>query len=81
MRCEAWHTVTRYHLRLGPTVMELVDRYLSLKRGVRHNTVANYNFVRNVLAKEEFNAKRIDKVKLSDAKLFLIKIQEKDSRG
>ena len=36
------------------TVMELSgDRYLSLKRGVRHNTAANYNFVRNVLAKEE----------------------------
>lgn len=63
------------------TVMELVDRYLSLKRGVRHNTAANYNFVRNVLAKEEFSAKRIDKVKLSDAKLFLIKLQEKDGRG
>ena len=63
------------------TVMELVDRYLSLKRGVRHNTAANYKFVRNVLAKEEFSAKRIDKVKLSDAKLFLIKLQEKDGRG
>lgn len=63
------------------TVMELVDRYLSLKRGVRHNTAANYNFVRNVLLKEEFSSKRIDKVKLSDAKLFLIKLQEKDGRG
>lgn len=63
------------------TVLELVDRYLGLKKGVRHNTQANYQFVRNIIAKEEFGAKRIDRVKLSDAKLFLIKLQEEDGRG
>lgn len=63
------------------TVLELVDRYLGLKKGVRHNTAANYQFVRNIMAKEEFGAKRIDRVKLSDAKLFLIKLQEEDGRG
>lgn len=63
------------------TVLELVDRYLGLKKGVRHNTAANYQFVRNIMAKEEFGAKRIDRVKLSDAKLFLIKLQEQDGRG
>lgn len=63
------------------TVLEMVDRYLGLKKGVRHNTAANYQFVRNIMAKEEFGAKRIDRVKLSDAKLFLIKLQEQDGRG
>ncbi len=62
------------------TVCELVDRYLSQKRGVKHNTQANYNFVKNVLAKEEFGNKTIDRIKLSDAKLFLIKLQD-DGRG
>ena len=27
------------------TVLELVERYLSLKTGVKHNTLANYKFV------------------------------------
>lgn len=62
------------------TVLELVKRYISQKRGVRHNTQANYNFVINVIAKEEFGHLRIDKVKLSDAKQWLIKLQS-DGRG
>lgn len=62
------------------TVLELVEKYVSLKTGVRHNTEANYNFVINIIAKEEFGRKRIDKVKLSDAKAWLIKLQ-KDGRG
>lgn len=62
------------------TVLELVEKYLSLKVNVRHNTQANYNFVLNILKKESFSQMRIDKVKLSDAKAFLIKLQ-KDGRG
>ena len=62
------------------TVVELVEKYVSLKTGVRHNTQANYNFVINVIKKEEFGAKRIDTVKLSDAKEWLIKLQS-DGRG
>ena len=62
------------------TVIELVERYLSLKTGVKHNTLANYNFVVNVLKKEEFSHKKVDDVKLSDAKIFLIKLQ-RDGRG
>ena len=62
------------------TVIELVERYLSLKTGVKHNTLANYNFVVNVLKKEEFSHKKVDDVKLSDAKMFLIKLQ-RDGRG
>ena len=62
------------------TVIELVERYLSLKTGVKHNTLANYNFVVNVLKKEEFSHKKVDDVKLSDEKIFLIKLQ-RDGRG
>ena len=62
------------------TVLELVQRYISQKRGVKHNTQANYNFVINVIKKEEFGAKRIDTIKLSDAKRWLIKLQD-DGRG
>lgn len=61
-------------------VLELVKRYVSQKRGVRHNTEANYKFVINIIAKEPFGQKRIDKVKLSDAKAWLIKLQD-DGRG
>lgn len=62
------------------TVLELVQKYIGQKRGVKHNTQANYNFVINVIKKEAFGAKRIDKVKLSDAKEWLIKLQD-DGRG
>lgn len=62
------------------TVLELVQKYINQKRGVKHNTQANYNFVINIIKKEKFGAKRIDKVKLSDAKEWLIKLQD-DGRG
>ena len=62
------------------TVLELVKKYISQKTGVRHNTEANYKFVINIIAKEAFGKKRIDKVKLSDAKGWLIKLQA-DGRG
>ena len=50
------------------TVLELVQKYLSLKVNVRHNTQSSYNFVVNVIKNEEFGKVRIDKVKQSDAK-------------
>ena len=56
------------------TVLELVEKYVSLKTGVRHNTVAGYKTVINV-------KQRIDKVRLSDAKAWLIKLQQVDGRG
>lgn len=61
-------------------VLDLVKKYISQKQGVRHSTKANYQFVVNILQKEEFGMKRIDKVRLSDAKCWLIKLQN-DGRG
>ena len=62
------------------TVLDLVKKYVSQKTGVKHNTEANYKFVINIIKKEDFGKKRIDKVKLSDAKGWLIKLQS-DGRG
>lgn len=62
------------------TVMELVERYLSTKTGVKHSTKQNYGTIKNLLAKEEFSRKRIKEVKTSDAKLFLIKMQSDGKR-
>ena len=62
------------------TVGELVERYLCTKTGVKPNTFANYNFVQNLLKKETFSEKKISQIKTSDAKLFLIKLQQ-DGKG
>lgn len=72
-------------LRIDPTkknmtVMELVEKYFSTKTGMRPNTVTNYKFVKNLLAKEEFSQWKIGEVKTSDAKLFLIKLQNDGRR-
>ncbi|MDE6214807.1 MAG: integrase DNA-binding domain-containing protein, partial [Lachnospiraceae bacterium] len=45
------------------TVVMLVEKYVSLKTGVRPSTEAGYRTVLNILRKEEFGNRRIDKVK------------------
>lgn len=62
------------------TVVELVERYLRTKTGVRDSTRAGYRTVQRILDKEPFGGKKISQVKVSDAKLFLIKLQS-DGRG
>ena len=63
------------------TVIELVEKYVATKTAVRPTTKAGYKTVINILKKEKFGKLRIDKVHISDAKLFLIKLQKKDGRG
>ena len=63
------------------TVLELVEKYVSTKTGVRPNTLAGYNTVINVLKKDPFGKKRIDTVHISDAKCWLIKLQKVDQRS
>ena len=65
----------------GLTVLELVEKYVGLKIGVRQSTYAGYKTVINLLKKDDFGKKRIDKVKLSDAKAWLIKLQRDDKKG
>lgn len=62
------------------TVLQLVTKYVLQKTGVRHNTEAGYKTVINIITKESFGQQRIDKIKISDARAWLIKLQ-KDGRG
>lgn len=63
------------------TVLELVEKYVKTKMGMRPTTQAGYNTVINVLKKDSFGRKRIDTVRISDAKTWLIDLQKKDGRG
>lgn len=62
------------------TVIELLERYIALKQGVRHATKVGYNFVLNLAKKEAFCYRTINTIRTSDAKLWLMKLQ-KDGRG
>lgn len=62
------------------TVIELLERYIALKQGVRHATKVGYNFVLNIAKKESFCYRTINTIRTSDAKLWLMKLQ-KDGRG
>ena len=62
------------------TVLDLVERYVGLKTGVRKSTQAGYKTVINVLKKEEFGSRKISDIRISDAKLWLIQMQ-KGGRG
>ena len=62
------------------TVIELLEKYISLKKGVRYNTQVGYQFVLNLVRKEDFGCRKISTVKASDAKQWFAKLQ-KDGRG
>lgn len=62
------------------TVYQLALKYIRQKNGVRHNTCANYNFVLNIIQKDEFGSRPIGSVRLSDAKGWLIRLQQ-EGRG
>lgn len=63
------------------TVIELVERYLKTKTGVKQSTRAGYTTVQRFLDKEPFGGKKIGSIKRSDAKLFLIKLQQEDGKS
>lgn len=60
------------------TVLELTRKYVLQRKGIRENTRIGYYTVLRRLEKEKFGTHRIDEVKISDAKLWLIKLQEED---
>lgn len=62
------------------TVIELLERYIALKQGVRHSTKVGYNFVLNLAKKEDFCYRTINTIRISDAKLWFMKLQ-RDGRG
>ena len=63
------------------TVLDLVERYVETRVNVRPTTKTGYKTIINILKKDPFGSKRIDQVRISDAKLWLIKLQQKDHRG
>ena len=63
------------------TVLRLVERYISLKTGVRQSTRTGYKTVINLLKKDPFGSLRIDKIRRSDAKLWLIKLQREEGKS
>lgn len=65
------------------TVVDLVEKYISIKENtdIRESTKAGYQTVINTLKEDEFGKKRIDKIKVSDAKAFLIKLQKVKGKG
>lgn len=58
------------------TVLALVERYISQRQGVRYNTKVGYNFVLNLLKKEDFAYRQIKDIKPSDAKQWFIKLHD-----
>lgn len=58
------------------TVNELLERYIALKQGVRHSTVKGYGFVLNLVKKEDFGSRLINTIRVSDAKLWFMKLQQ-----
>ena len=62
------------------TVTQLVERYISIKQGVRYNTKVGYSFVLGLIKKERFGYRVIRDIKVSDAQQWMIKLQQ-DGRG
>lgn len=58
------------------TVIELVERYIAQKRNVRPTTKNGYKTVVNRLKNDAFGMKKINSIKTSDAKLWLIALQD-----
>ena len=62
------------------TVIELVEKYVALKEGVRYNTKVGYNFVLNLIRKEDFAYRIIRDIKPSDAQKWFIKLHHDGRR-
>ena len=62
------------------TVISLLERYISLKQGVRYNTKVGYNFVLNLIKKEDFGYRQIRDIKVSDAQQWIMKLHN-DGKG
>lgn len=58
------------------TVRELVDRYIALKPAVRYNTRVGYQFVSNILQKDPFGSRVVRDIRVSDAKLWFMQMQQ-----
>ena len=63
------------------TVLELIKRYTATKIGVRESTKAGYQTTIHFLEKDPFGQRRIDQIRISDAKIWLITLQQRQGKG
>ncbi len=63
------------------TVYELVERYVATRTSVRQSTKQGYKTVLNFLKNEPFAQNKIDKIRVSDVKIWFIKLQQKDGKS
>lgn len=61
-------------------VIQLLERYISIKQGVRYNTKVSYNTILNIMKNEDFGYRKIQDIRISDAQRWLVKLHE-DGRG
>lgn len=57
------------------TVLELTEKYIAQKNGLKETSKACYRKVINIIAKDKFGGYRIDKVRISDAKEWFVRLQ------
>ncbi|MBE5936206.1 MAG: site-specific integrase [Lachnospiraceae bacterium] len=69
------------YVRGDITVIKLVERYIGLKQGVRYNTKVGYNFVLNILKNDKFGQRKINTIRVSDAKKWFIDLHFNEQRG
>lgn len=62
------------------TVIDLVERYVAQKQGVRQSTKEGYQTIINVLKKDSFGKRKIKDIRVSDAKLWFVQLQN-NGRG
>lgn len=61
-------------------VLDLLKRYIATKTGVRYNTKVGYQFVLNLVSKENFGYLKIRDIKPSDVKQWFIKLYQDGRR-
>lgn len=57
-------------------VVDLVSRYMNLKRGLKENSRRAYSSAYNKIADDPFGQKQIKDIKLSDAKTWLVSLHD-----
>ncbi len=57
------------------TVLDLVERYVAQKQGVQESTKEGYKITINMLKRDVFGKRKIKDVKISDAKMWIIGLQ------
>lgn len=63
------------------TLYELADKYTRQRRNVKSSTKTGYKTVLNYLKTDPFSERQIDKIKTSDAKLWLISLQAEKKKS